>query len=176
AYQMSAPKGHTAEWTISPVFGDMAVEALVRLSGSATDYSSAGLIVHSNYAGTNMVVFHVNPFHGSWSLDHYVYNMADADHSWHALDDGVSTALRTGDGAENALLALARGDVILLYVNGHLVSAYSTQDHFNDNNFDAPPLIRNGYVGVYDNDGANVARFNDFTVYAIKSPPSLDYA
>ncbi|MGZ3716611.1 MAG: hypothetical protein ACXVA4_14420, partial [Ktedonobacterales bacterium] len=70
----------------------------------------------------------------------------------------------------------ARGDVIVLYINGHFVASYSAQDHLNDNNYDAPPMIYSGYVGVYDNEGSNVARFNDFTVYAITSPPSLEYA
>lgn len=176
AYQMSAPKGQTAEWTISPVFGDMAVEAMVRLSGPASDYSSAGLILHSNYAGTNMVVFHVNPFNGSWLLDHYVYDATNPDGSWHMLDDGESTAIHTGDGVENTLLALVRGDMIVLYINGHFITSYSAQDHFNENNYDAPPLLHSGYAGVYDNEGSHVARFNDFTVYAIKSPPSLEYA
>lgn len=176
AYQMSAPSGQTAEWTISPVFGDMAVEATMRLNGQATKYSSAGLILRSNYIGTDMMAFHVNPFYGSWSLGHYVYDATNPDRSWHTLDDGESTAIHTGDGAENTLLALVRGDMIVLYINGHFIMSYSAQDHFNENNYDAPPLLHSGYVGVYDNDGANVARFNDFTVYAIKSPPSLEYA
>ncbi|MGZ6392384.1 MAG: hypothetical protein ACXWQZ_24355, partial [Ktedonobacterales bacterium] len=176
AYQMSAPKGHTAYWTISPVFRDMAVEVTMRLSGSATDSSGAGLVLRSTYAVGNMVVFYVDPFDGSWSLAHYVDNGVNSDSSWHTLDDGTSNAIVRGDGAENTLLALARGDVIVLYINGHFVASYSAQDHLNDNNYDAPPMIYSGYVGVYDNEGSNVARFNDFTVYAITSPPSLEYA
>lgn len=175
AYQISAPAGKIAEWTILPDFGDMAVEATVRLSGLATDYSGAGLIVHAA-SPSSEVVFYVNPFNGRWSLAHYVYDAAHPDTSWHNLDNGRSSAIHRGAGAENTLLALARGDMIVLYINGHFVGSYSAQDRFNENSFDAPPLIHTGSVGVYDNDGANVARFNDFTVYAIKSPPSLAYA
>lgn len=176
AYQMSGPKGKFVDRTISQEFGDMAVEVTMRLSGPRTGFSGAGLIVRSNHSENDMVVFYVDPLSRSWALAHYVYNFVNPDKDWHTLDDGASSAIHTGDGAENTLLALARGDVILLYINGHLVTSYSAQDHFNDNNFDAPQMIDSGYVGVYDNDGANVARFNDFTVYAIKSPPSLDYA
>jgi hypothetical protein len=176
AYQISGPQGKFADRTISPLFRDMAVEVTVRLSGQATDYSGAGLMVRSNNSENDMVVFYVDPFDGSWSLAHYTYNFVNPDRDWHTLDCGTSRAIHRGDGAENSLLALVRGDVILLYINGHFVSAYSAQDHLNDNNYGAPQLIHSGYVGVYDNEGADVARFNDFTVYAIKSPPSLDYA
>lgn len=176
AYQMSAQKGNFATWTLSPFFQDMAVEVTTRLSGPAMNTSGAGLIVRANHSENDLVVFTVDPFTGSWSLAHYVYNFVNADKDWHTLDDGTSMAIHRGDGVENTLLALARGDVILLYINGQLVTAYSAQDHFNEHNYDAPPMIDSGYVGVYDNNGANVARFNDFTVYAIKSPPSLDYA
>ncbi|MGZ3679776.1 MAG: hypothetical protein ACXWQR_14660 [Ktedonobacterales bacterium] len=176
AYQMSAPKGQFADWTISPVFRDMAVEVTMRLSGPATDSSGAGLVLRSTYAVGNMVVFYVDPFDGSWSLAHYVDNGVNSDSSWHTLNDGTSSAIVRGDGAENTLLALARGDVIVLYINGHFVASYSAQDHLNDNNYDAPPMIYSGYVGVYDNEGSDMARFNDFTVYAITSPPSLEYA
>ncbi len=178
AYQVSASEGHVAQWTISPDYGDMAVEVTVRLSGQATDHSGAGLIAHSASAGADEVVFYVNPFNGSWSLAHYVYNAAHPDTSWHDLASGRSTAIHRGVGAGNTLLALARGDMIVLYINGRFVGSYSAQDRLSDNYFENLnlPLVHTGSVGVYDNDGANVARFNDFTVYAIKSPPSLDYA
>lgn len=176
AYQMSGPQGKFADFTISPHFGDMAVEVTVRLSGPTTKYSGAGLIIRSNDSENDMVVFSIDPLDGYWSLARYKYDFVNPDKDWHSLDYGMSSAIVKGDGAKNTLLALARGDVILLYINGRFLHSYSAQDHFNENNYGMPPLIHSGYVGVYDNDAADVARFNDFTVYAIKSPPSLEYA
>lgn len=178
AYQMSAPKDQTAQWTISPVYGDVAVEVTVKLAKPAATDSGAGLILRSDYPKSDFVVFFVSPDNGSWSLDHYHYVdiSVNPDKSWHSLDDGYSSFIHRGDGAANTLLALTRGDVILLYINGHFIASYSAQNRYNDNYYYGnPPLLHDGYVGVYDNQGATVVRFNDFSVYPVKSPPSLEY-
>jgi hypothetical protein len=165
-YHLTGPHGKIADsWSQFRFYFDAAVEVTASQTAGTT-YDGVGLVLHSDWYGSNMVVFFASPTDGSWAMDAYHFGHANPDDNWTYLTGGTSAAIRIGVLQPNRLLAIMRGAQYLLYINDQLVGSYYDSYH------DTP---RSGYVGVYVNQANTEGIFTNFAVYQVKPPPSLEY-
>lgn len=124
-----------------PVYGDMAVEVTVRLTGGAQTLGNiwVGLALHMDAQG-NGLLFQVNPG-GDWSIG--TFDDSEFHHS------GAIQVIK------NRLTVIMRGDEYICYANDQFMGIYhSTQ-------FPA------GFAGVFLGSPLTTAAFTDFTIYSV---------
>jgi hypothetical protein len=124
-----------------PVYGDMAVEVTVRLTGGAQTLGNiwVGMVLHMDAQG-NGLLFQVNPG-GDWSIG--------------TVDDSEFHHSGAVQVSKNRLTVIMRGDEYICFANDHFIGIYhSTQ-------FPA------GYAGLFLGSPLTTAAFTDFTIYPL---------
>ena len=96
---------------------------------------------------------------GEWWIARYHYTTDNSPEDWTNLDYGYSSAIHTGDSAQNQLLMILRGAVYYCFVNGRYLGSF--HDY-------GSPLIA-GHYGVYMNTSVVESIFTDFAVYPAPS-------
>lgn len=146
-FDMSIFTTNLAVWaTNGKTTGDGVIMVDARWQGGPEQYS-AGLIFRER--NSDFYAFRIN------SLGQYSFFLHQND-EWIAVVDWTdSPTVNVGDGAENHLVVIARGDVFMLQVNGRELDRASE-----------PTLTRGEYgviSGVYDEAGSRVS-FDNFVV------------
>jgi hypothetical protein len=176
AYQLTAPtkQGASVNAALLPqTFQNVAVAVTVRGSLSG----DIGLVLRAN--GSNMLMFTINLGSDSWNLEQFD-GATITSLDWQENNQFTAT-LHTGANDTNRLLALIRGSVILLYINGQLVDFFPGSSTPIESIAFSPPVYEPslvttaGEVGFFVADSGNTASFSDFTVYAVTAPPALNY-
>lgn len=177
SYRLTGTAGNPVTAWTPATYGDVAVQVTARQLGG-TQEDGIGLIVRAKAAGDDYVAFVISPTDGGWTLWQYHPVDANPDDDWHYLGGGDSSAIRQGYDATNTLLAIARGQSYVLYVNGVFVGAATDGD---PDVYGEGPTVgtmttpRQGYAGVYLADGVTTGVFTDFAVYPVRPPTSLWY-
>jgi len=141
----------------SPYYGDVAVEVTAEQRGTAEN-DGVGILARVTESQDDRIAFVVMPS-GDWWIARYHYTKDNAPEDWTNLDYGYSSAIHTGDGAQNQLLVILRGPAYYCFVNGRYLGSF--RDY-------GPPLSA-GHYGVYMNTSVVESIFTDFAVYPAPS-------
>jgi hypothetical protein len=131
----------------SPTYGDVAVEVTAAQRGTAEN-DGVGILARVTESQDDRIAFVVMPS-GDWWIARFHYTTGNPEDDWTFLYDGYSSAIHTGDGAQNQLLMILRGAVYYCFVNGRYLGSFH----------DYGPTLNAGHYGV----------FTDFAVYPAPS-------
>jgi hypothetical protein len=126
----------------------------------------AGVMFHTDRQNEHFIEFNIDT-DGHWSLAYYKHVDDHASDNWNYLNEGFSSAIRKGLGAQNTILYVQRGRHITVYVNGQQVDS----DDFTSTYYGDLPM--EGFPGIYSDQAAMDTAFTDFLVYRLPAPPDF---